>query len=259
MISMSESIDHLACALAAFHRECPKVFKHAANPYFKSRYADLADILEVVTPHLAKNDLSIVQVPSGDDDLVTMLVHASGQYFKTVSKMRPVASVVRRRDDGTEVSEVTPQALGSAITYQRRYSVAAILSLCIDDDDDGNAASGRSTKPVAKPVASQKPEPIPSDRIAEIPAKIQSAEISQMQSMNTTLANWGAAGKITKEVWSDFTHKLLMRWIAIAPIAKISEPADLVSIYRSRGVLNNEQHDQLVEAIVCATNEGMKE
>lgn len=123
----SESIKEIANALCKFQAEVEKIKKGATNPFFKSKYATLADILDVIRQPLANNGLSFVQFPKGEHGLETMLMHTSGEYLSESYSMRPV------KDD--------PQGAGSVITYQRRYALGAVLGLNIDEDDDGNKAS----------------------------------------------------------------------------------------------------------------------
>lgn len=123
----SESIKEIANALCKFQAEVEKIKKGATNPFFKSKYATLADILDVIRQPLANNGLSFVQFPKGIHGLETMLMHISGEYLSESYEMRPV------KDD--------PQGAGSVITYQRRYALGAVLGLNIDEDDDGNKAS----------------------------------------------------------------------------------------------------------------------
>ena len=123
----SETIKEIANALCKFQAEVEKIKKGATNPFFKSKYATLADILDVIRQPLANNGLSFVQFPKGVHGLETMLMHISGEYLSESYEMRPV------KDD--------PQGAGSVITYQRRYALGAVLGLNIDEDDDGNKAS----------------------------------------------------------------------------------------------------------------------
>lgn len=123
----SESIKEIANALCKFQAEVEKIKKGAVNPFFKSKYATLADILDVIRQPLADNGLSFVQFPKGVHGLETMLMHISGEYLSESYEMKPV------KDD--------PQGAGSVITYQRRYALGAVLGLNIDEDDDGNKAS----------------------------------------------------------------------------------------------------------------------
>jgi hypothetical protein len=123
----SESIKSIAAALVAFHKEVGKIPKDANNPFFKSRYASLSGILEVISNPLISNGLTLVQFPDGENGLTSRLCHTSGEWMEATYSMKPA------KDD--------PQGRGSALTYQRRYAIGAILSLNIDEDDDGNAAS----------------------------------------------------------------------------------------------------------------------
>lgn len=123
----SESIKEIAAALCKFHSEVGKIKKENTNPFFKSKYADLSSILDVIEEPLHKNGLSFVQFPTGEHEMMTMLMHTSGEWIKGSFTMKPTKN--------------DPQGLGSVITYQRRYALGAILGLNIDEDDDGNAAS----------------------------------------------------------------------------------------------------------------------
>jgi len=117
-------------AVANFQMECPKISKDANNPFFKgSKYATLPHILNVITPILKKNGLVIVQ-PVINNAVVTKLIHIdSGEMIESVY------DIVCK--DATN-----PQQIGSAVSYARRYSISSILNLNIDDDDDGNSATG---------------------------------------------------------------------------------------------------------------------
>lgn len=127
----SDNIQNLAAALVKFQGEVETVRKTANNPFFRSKYATLAQILDVVRQPLADNGLAVSQFPTGEDAITTILLHKSGEYIMETSQMSP--------------EKRTPQALGSAITYARRYALSAVLGLNIDDDDDGNAASAKDS------------------------------------------------------------------------------------------------------------------
>lgn len=104
------------------------------------KYADLAECIETAKTVLASNGLSVSQMMSGDDDenrtLITILAHESGQYFGSEFVM---AKAVLSGGSGKNPAQV----LGSAITYMRRYSYAAIIGMAQDDDD--GASCGRQT------------------------------------------------------------------------------------------------------------------
>ncbi|QDX91102.1 recombinase (plasmid) [Brevibacillus laterosporus] len=130
-MNSSDSIKSIAEALANFNAEVSKVAKDANNPFFKNTYATLDQIIDEVRPILQKNGLSILQLPGGDGEKValrTLLIHQSGEWIESEPlSMKPVKN--------------DPQSVGSAITYARRYSMAAFLSLNTGEDDDGNAAT----------------------------------------------------------------------------------------------------------------------
>lgn len=116
----------LTKALVKFHMEVGKIKKDASNPFFNSKYASLSNILDVITPVLVTCDLNIMQMPVGEGKLKTILSHTSGESVESEFDMHIV-----KRD---------PQAMGSAITYARRYALGSILNLNIEDDDDANSA-----------------------------------------------------------------------------------------------------------------------
>lgn len=145
MNTQSENIDALASALAKAQSEMGSVHKDAANPYFRSAYSSLANVWETVKPSLTKNGLSIVQLPSSDERgyfVQTQLMHSSGQWIRSSTYMKPA------KED--------PQGIGSLISYARRYALMAMVMAC-PDDDDGEAAMGRSINTTQKPVESPKP------------------------------------------------------------------------------------------------------
>ena len=128
----SESIKNIAQALIVFHVKVDTIKKDAKNPFFKSTYASLTNILDAINEPLIESGLAISQFPTGADGLTTILIHGeSGEWISSTYEMRPV------KDD--------PQGRGSCITYQRRYALASVLSLNIDEDDDGNKASQPDT------------------------------------------------------------------------------------------------------------------
>ena len=113
--------------------------KGAANPFFKSKFADYNSVLEACKGALNDEGISILQPHSmtrvGDETIAvveTMLLHESGEFISSETKIE----VVKAKD---------PQALGSAISYARRYGLSSLVSLPTSDDD-GEGAMSRSTK-----------------------------------------------------------------------------------------------------------------
>ena len=134
-MNKSESIKELSAALSKFQGEITNPLNTATNPFFKSKYAPLNDILTLVRPILSKNGLSIVQAPSGDGEhiiVTTTLLHSSGEWIE-------FADLILKAD------KPTAQGAGSAITYGRRYAISSILGISSEDDDDGNNAEPSPT------------------------------------------------------------------------------------------------------------------
>lgn len=141
----SQSVKEIGKALSTFHTKMEKIKKDANNPYFKSRYASLSNILEQIQLPMAESGLSFAQLPDGDC-LTTILIHnESGEYFQSCYNIHPVKN--------------DPQGIGSAISYARRYALSAILGLLVDDDDDGNAASGKPSNGQENKQAAQDHKP----------------------------------------------------------------------------------------------------
>lgn len=135
-MTTSESIAELATALAKAQGELQGATKASTNPFYKSQYADLASVWGACRAALSKHGLAVVQSPSSEGSRVsveTLLMHSSGQWIKdTVS--------VTAKDD-------TPQSVGSACTYCRRYALQAFIGIA-GEDDDAEAAQARDKKPV---------------------------------------------------------------------------------------------------------------
>ena len=131
MSEQSEQINELVTALAKAQGEITGALKDSSNPFFKSKYADLAACWDACRSQLSKNGLSVIQTTEPATNgicVVTLLAHSSGQWIRGKLWMTP--------------KDTSPQGIGSAITYARRYALAGIVGLA-QIDDDGNAASGK--------------------------------------------------------------------------------------------------------------------
>jgi hypothetical protein len=129
----------LFAALAAAQGEIENAAKNAANPHFRSKYADLAEVLNTTREVFPKHGLSLLQSTGFDGSLVsvtTLLAHKDGGYITAV------ASCVPAKTDA--------QGVGSATTYLRRYSAAAIAGIAQEDDDGNAAAHNGKPAPVTK-------------------------------------------------------------------------------------------------------------
>jgi hypothetical protein len=156
-MNKSDSIAALAAALAKAQAEIENAAKNAANPHFRSKYADLAEVLNTVRPVFAKHGIAVIQAPSyegGIASVETMLTHASGEWLSNTC--------------AAPVSKQDAQGVGSAITYLRRYSLAAFAGVA-QEDDDGNASVGQQPrKPAAAPApATVAPPAITDDRFSK--------------------------------------------------------------------------------------------
>jgi len=130
-MNSSLTVTKLAVALLKAQKEMGDVSKTARNPFFKSSYADLNSIREVVTPALNAQGISILQptITLGEKNFVeTILLHESGEFISGITEIKNV--------DGK------PQTEGSGISYARRYGLQSMLNVGAVDDD-GEAAQGR--------------------------------------------------------------------------------------------------------------------
>jgi hypothetical protein len=139
----SESIAKIAAALNGFQAEIENPPKTADNPFYKSKYTPLADLIKHCRPILAKHGLSVFQSASGDGEkvsIITLLMHTSGEWIESC----PLFLTPQKKD---------PQSMGGAITYGCRYSYSAALGVASEDDDDGNHASdkGKQGQKMADP------------------------------------------------------------------------------------------------------------
>lgn len=131
-MNKSDQINELAAALVIAQPTFKPALMDSVNPFFKSKYADLGAVWDAVQEGLTANGLTVTQFPDAigsDPALTTILLHKSGQW---ISATYPL--IVSYKDESA-------QGYGSAITYAKRYALAAVLGVIADTDDDGNAAS----------------------------------------------------------------------------------------------------------------------
>jgi len=157
---MSEQINELMTALSKAQGQMSGAIKDSSNPFFKSKYADLNSIWNAYREALSANSLAVVQTMGIDESgqyIKTILGHSSGQWMASVL---PIS--IQSNKEG-RVNEL--QLLGSAITYLRRYALAALVGVAPDEDDDGNAAAGYKANQVKKAESAK------SDMMSETQAK----------------------------------------------------------------------------------------
>lgn len=150
-MNKSQSIGELSKALSLAQKKIKSALKDAENPFFRSSYATLASIWDACRDPLSDNGLSISQPISTVDGalrVTTILMHSSGEYIESE------CPIVTAKND--------MQSMGSAISYARRYSLAAIVGVTVDDDDGNEAVQPQkqsAPKPTPKPVEHPKAEP----------------------------------------------------------------------------------------------------
>ena len=124
-MNRSETITKLAAAMAKAQPKVAVAEKNSVNPHLKNKYANLGAVWDAVAVVLEENDLSVIQMPAPSDDgklhLETVLMHGSGEWISSIMVM--------------PLSKQDPQGYGSALTYARRYALAALMGVTQDDDD----------------------------------------------------------------------------------------------------------------------------
>lgn len=145
-MTTSESIDQVATALIKAQADFPIIPKNQTAKIrtksgyeYSYRYSDLNDTIQAVKNALANAKLAITQglgMSEGKASITTLLIHESGQYFKTVMEVTI--------DEDMKGNAM--QRLGSSITYGRRYALSAILGIASEEDDDGHRGDERKTE-----------------------------------------------------------------------------------------------------------------
>jgi len=133
----SETLGKIAGALAKAQSEMTMVEAKSTNPFFNSKYASLASVLETAMPSLNKHEIALVQGNRWDNDdngfyITSMLMHSSGEWIKSEIRMP-----IMKKD---------PHGVGAATTYGRRYLLSSMVGIA-QADDDGNAGIKRAPRP----------------------------------------------------------------------------------------------------------------
>ncbi len=157
----SETKAELFKAFANFKKKLKQPLKDADNPFFKSKYVPLENVVQVVDEAMEDTGLAYIQEIEDLDDgymrVDTIVLHESGEYMVIKgSKVKPVKN--------------DPQSAGSATTYARRYSLSTAFGIASDPDDDGNGASQQDKNNQQKnntkqPKAQPKPELTPEQKV----------------------------------------------------------------------------------------------
>lgn len=129
----SDSLSKIAPALVKAQKKMGNAVKDSKNPFFKSKYADLNAVREAVLPHLNEEGISVLQPTvyvDGKKFVQTKFLHETGEYISGLTEI-------------VSAKETDAQAQGSGISYARRYGLQSLANIGADDDD-GNAASGKT-------------------------------------------------------------------------------------------------------------------
>lgn len=202
----SSEIGELAKALAAAQAEievAPKdntaKVKMKAGGEYSYSYSTLADVRGACRDALAKNGLSVAQAAETEGSKVsitTLLMHSSGQWLENTLILH--------------AAEGTPQAIGSCITYGRRYELGAMVGVVSDEDEDGSAGSGRNAETSRRPpparAAPPPAKPAAPQANAEIDEALQGiAQQKDKDALRPLLERWQAkhkAREINDAQWS---------------------------------------------------------
>lgn len=203
----SAELNKLFEALSKAQGEIRNAELNAKNPFFKSSYADLGEIVKVSRPALTKHALSVVQLvlPAADgySYLHSVLGHASGQWIESRMKINPAKGDV--------------QSLGSYLTYLKRYSYAALVGVVSgDEDDDGNRA-----------VEAHKKSPEPSAPAPQPSAKITPEQLEMIERELATHTDPAGLTERFKSAWKIENLKDL-------PRHKFTEALDKIRQVKSR-------------------------
>jgi len=165
-MDMSPEVDQIALAMVKVQAALKPAVIDSDNPFYHSRFASINAVWDACRELLTDNGLSVVQTTDeaalpGHVIIVTTLLHRSGQWIRG-----RLSLPTQRVDKQGNLKPPDPQSCGSAITYGRRYGLAAIVGICADEDDDGEGQMGRGKAPAkgkasAKKPAASKPKPEP--------------------------------------------------------------------------------------------------
>ncbi len=171
----SDSLDKLAEALAKAQGQIKGAPMSSENPFYSSRYANLESVWETCRTPLSENGLGVVQGGTVHDDCVyvtTILIHSSGQWMR--SELNLPITVFIDRDTGDK-KPVTPQVIGSLVSYGRRYGLAAMVGI-YQSDDDAETGEGRGQAQGKPEKILEGPNLKPEQRAALLPSLVQAIQ-----------------------------------------------------------------------------------
>lgn len=183
----SESIGQLALALSKAQGMIRGAIKDSSNPFFKSKYADLSSVWDACREPLSKNELSVIQIPS-DIGVETVLAHSSGEWIRGFLKICPV------KNDA--------QSIGSALTYARRYALAAMVGIA-PEDDDGNMATGKTNGKAVETTSRHNATPTANNNITTNISNATGNAIAYMESKGYSLKQMEGWIGYPSGMWKD--------------------------------------------------------
>ena len=196
----SESILKISKALIEFRKDVKQPMKDADNPYFKSKYVPLENVVEAIDEVAPSKGLAFTQWALNDEQgrvgVATLLLHDSGEFIE----YDPVFM---------NADKNTPQGAGSLITYLKRYTLSAIFGITSDEDDDGNQATGNGTKkPKQQRQDAGKVELVKNN--ATVLAKILTANDQPMtqQDIISAYLNGGNLKDVSNEVLVEISNRI---------------------------------------------------
>jgi hypothetical protein len=174
--SQSEHVGELIDAFAKAQADFGNVVKDSSNPFYNSKYADLANVVAAVRPSLNKQGIALIQIPESDVDTqrarVVTILRKGEQWLSGIAE----TPAVGKAKDGSLKFDV--QTLGAAWTYLRRYILQAMCGLASEDDDgqslsmDSNAAS----RPVQNQTTPKPKAQLPEADIARLSGMLEATD-----------------------------------------------------------------------------------
>ena len=181
-MNRSEQITNLVKALCEAQKTIKIAEKDSTNPHFRSKYASFESVISASRKSLLENGLVVSQIIdatlTNGHLLKTLLMHTSGEWLESTM---PILA-----------KDLSPQAFGSALTYAKRYAMAAIVGVGTGEDDDANEAQPTIQKP---PVTIEKKE------------LANKATIQQIKLVMVLLKQMGVDEEAAKVRWKSITGK----------------------------------------------------
>lgn len=260
----SDNIGKLTVALTQAQMEFKPIVKETENPYYRSKYADLATLIEATREALAKHGLAVVQFPqlSGQNVTVTtLLTHESGEW------MQNDLTLPGKGQGKDGAVRFDAQSIGSAITYARRYAYQAMLNIAGEEDDDGNDTIQRQPADTRKPPETRQAPQVDTRPVSgqekPRPNDASKASASTPKDAGAAVQPPSAAPAFpNKEQKQEYVRRLRIYSRTVLPRVGVSEPATTLKnfIAGMTGVenpsdLNIAQWDAVLAALDTAAKE----